>query len=69
MLPGTQSNEQCLECHDEVDPATKNSVWRLAPKHLSLVGKDTLTLCQQMRSVNNLGGTESGGGPRRSSVT
>lgn len=57
MLPGTQSNEQCLECHDEVALDTQISVWRLAPKHMSLINKDTLTLCQQMRTLNNLGRT------------
>jgi hypothetical protein len=39
----------CLECHNVAPPS-----WRLAPKHMSLVGKDTLPLCRQMRSVNSL---------------
>ncbi len=55
MLPGTQSNEQCLECHDEAPPNGQPQVWRLAPRHMSLVGKDTVTLCQQMRTLNGLG--------------
>jgi hypothetical protein len=39
----------CLECHTAAPPP-----WRLAPRNMSLVGKDTLTLCRQMRSVNGL---------------
>jgi hypothetical protein len=43
------SSGACIECHTAA-PAS----WRLAPRHMSLVGKDTLTLCRQMRNINNL---------------
>jgi hypothetical protein len=39
----------CLGCHTAAPPR-----WRLAPVSMSLVGKDTLTLCRQMRSINEL---------------
>src|SRR6266536_2052694 len=54
MRPGTLSNEQCVECHDEPPPVGQPQVWRLAPKRMSFNGKDTATLCQQMRSINEL---------------
>jgi len=54
MLPGTLSNEQCVDCHDQPPPAGQPQVWRLAPQHMSFHGKDTLTLCEQMRSINEL---------------
>jgi len=59
MLPGTQSNEQCLDCHDEASASGQPQVWRLAPRRMSMVGKDTLTLCQQLRTLNGLGGASS----------
>ncbi|HEV7666656.1 MAG TPA: hypothetical protein VGQ62_24185, partial [Chloroflexota bacterium] len=43
------SSGACIECHTAAPPS-----WRLAPHHMSLAGKDTMTLCRQMRSVNNL---------------
>jgi hypothetical protein len=53
MLPGQSGNSTCTQsaCHDE-DAA--NSVWRLAPKQMSFVGKDALALCKQMRQENGL---------------
>jgi hypothetical protein len=39
----------CQGCHDAAPPS-----WRLAPARMSLVDKDTLPLCQQMRKVNSL---------------
>ncbi len=53
MLPGDQGNATCTKsaCHDE---DASNSVWRLAPKRMSFVGKDALTLCKQMREENGL---------------
>jgi hypothetical protein len=39
----------CQGCHDAAPPS-----WRLAPARMSLVDKDTLTLCRQMRKVNGL---------------
>jgi hypothetical protein len=53
MLPGQDGNTTCTKsgCHDE---NAANSVWRLAPKQMSFVGKDALTLCKQMRQENGL---------------
>jgi hypothetical protein len=41
-------NQACLECHTA--PAAAAGGWRLAPKRLSFVGKDTLALCRQFRT-------------------
>jgi hypothetical protein len=39
----------CLECHTAAPPS-----WRLAPAHMSFVGKDAVTLCRQLRTINGL---------------
>jgi hypothetical protein len=41
----TGASDECLTCHTSAP-----DVWRLAPKHASFVGKDTLALCRQFRS-------------------
>jgi hypothetical protein len=48
MLPENGEIAKCLECHTA--PAAKAGGWRLAPKALSFVGKDTLPLCRQFRT-------------------
>jgi hypothetical protein len=39
----------CQGCHDAAPPS-----WRLAPARMSLVNKDTLPLCRQLRTLNGL---------------
>jgi len=39
----------CLECHTAAPPS-----WRLAPARMSFVGKDAVTLCRQLRTINSL---------------
>jgi len=39
----------CIECHTAAPPS-----WRLAPSHMSFVGKDAVTLCRQLRTINGL---------------
>ena len=39
----------CLECHTAAPPS-----WRLAPAHMSFVGRDAVTLCRQLRTINGL---------------
>ena len=45
-LVGLGSNGDCVECHDAPDA----HIWRLAPKVLSFVGKETKPLCRQLRA-------------------
>jgi hypothetical protein len=47
--PTFDGSGTCQGCHDVAPPS-----WRLAPARMSLVGKDALTLCRQMRKVNSL---------------
>jgi hypothetical protein len=47
--PGFDGSGTCQGCHDAAPPS-----WRLAPARMSLVDKDTLPLCRQMRKVNSL---------------
>src|ERR1041385_7235647 len=46
----TGRNEECLTCHT----AAGTDGWRLAPKDMSFVGKDTLPLCRQFRKGSSL---------------
>jgi hypothetical protein len=39
----------CLECHTAAPPS-----WRLAPSHMSFVGRDAVALCRQLRTINGL---------------
>jgi hypothetical protein len=47
--PKFDGSGTCQGCHDAAPPS-----WRLAPARMSLVDKDALTLCRQMRKVNSL---------------
>jgi hypothetical protein len=47
--PTFDGSGTCQGCHDVAPPS-----WRLAPARMSLVDKDALTLCRQMRKVNSL---------------
>src|ERR1700694_721335 len=48
---GFDEQKVCQECH-----TTGTPIWRVAPKAMSFVGRDTLTLCRQIRRTMGLEG-------------
>jgi hypothetical protein len=54
---GFDEQRVCQECHTA---GTAN--WRTAPSSMGFVGKDTLTLCRQIRNTTGLSGTDGDAG-------